>query len=134
MSFCAALMGGCKEAPAEIPVVGVLPYIRVSIDDEDSLSGRLTSSQKGIINIVVIRLPRLSNFTDFSAFEQVEGVKVIYTDKPQEIDPEAQELAQQRNQARKNKDWALSDQLRDRLLQMGYNVLDTKEGTKLERK
>ena len=23
MSFCAALMGGCKEAPAEIPVVGV---------------------------------------------------------------------------------------------------------------
>ena len=71
---------------AEIPVVGVLPYIRVSIDDEDSLSGRLTSSQKGIINIVVIRLPRLSNFTDFSAFEQVEGVKVIYTDKPQEIE------------------------------------------------
>lgn len=55
-------------------------------------------------------------------------------DKPQEIDPEAQQLAQQRNQARKNKDWALSDQLRDRLLQMGYNVLDTKEGTKLERK
>lgn len=71
---------------AEIPVVGVLPYIRVSIDDEDSLSGRLTSSQKGMINIVVIRLPRLSNFTDFSAFEQVEGVKVIYTDKPQEIE------------------------------------------------
>lgn len=71
---------------AEIPVVGVLPYIRVSIDDEDSLSSRLTSSQKGIINIVVIKLPRLSNFTDFSAFEQVDGVKVIYTDKPQDIE------------------------------------------------
>ncbi len=68
-----------------IPVTGVLPYMKLSLDDEDSLSERLTSKERGLINIAVVRLPRISNFTDFSALERIDGVKVQYVTKPEEL-------------------------------------------------
>ena len=65
------------------PVLGVLPMEKIDIDDEDSLSDRL--NQKTItegVDIAVIRLPKISNFTDFSVFELIDGVSVRYvTDK-----------------------------------------------------
>lgn len=50
------------------PVVGVVPYINCDIEDEDSLSEKLENHSKGLIDIAVIRLPRISNFTDLDAF------------------------------------------------------------------
>ncbi|MEG1584681.1 MAG: cobyric acid synthase, partial [Anaerovorax sp.] len=48
-----------------VPAVGVVPYLHVDIDDEDSLTERFSRKQKpGLIDIAVIRLPRISNFTD----------------------------------------------------------------------
>lgn len=64
-----------------IPVVGVVPYTKLDIDDEDSLSERLTSGPAKLVDIAVIRLPRLSNFTDFRALEAVEGVSVRYVER-----------------------------------------------------
>lgn len=62
-----------------IHVVGVTPYLHVSLEDEDSLSERLEDKQAvGLIDIAVIRLPRISNFTDFNVFEGVKGVSVRY--------------------------------------------------------
>ena len=64
------------------PVFGVVPYINVDIEDEDSLAGRLSSCKTaGIIDIAVIRLPKISNFTDFNVFEGFEGVSLRYVDK-----------------------------------------------------
>ena len=68
-----------------IPVTGVLPYLHVRLDDEDSLSERLTNKGRGAVNIAVIRLPRISNFTDFSAFERIPGVEVSYVTGPGEL-------------------------------------------------
>lgn len=69
-----------------IPVVGVAPYLQVSLEDEDSLSERLDGEQKiGLIDIAVIRLPRISNFTDFNVFESIEGVTVRYVKEPREL-------------------------------------------------
>lgn len=68
------------------PVIGVIPYVSVDIDDEDSLSERLTDRKSvGVIDIAVIRLPRISNFTDFNVFESFEGVSLRYVDKVQEL-------------------------------------------------
>lgn len=67
------------------PVIGVVPYIKCDIEDEDSLSEKLENGSKGIIDIVVIRLPRISNFTDFDVFSQYEGVSVRYVSKCSEL-------------------------------------------------
>lgn len=62
-----------------VPVLGVVPYVNVDIDDEDSLAPRLRAEQTHRpIDIAVIRLPRISNFTDFSPLEQHEALGVRY--------------------------------------------------------
>ena len=67
------------EERANIPVVGVTPYINIQVDDEDSLSSRLEDHREvKLIDIAVIRLPRISNFTDFNPFEMIEGVSLRY--------------------------------------------------------
>ena len=68
------------------PVIGVVPYGHFDIDDEDSLSERLdTRAAPALVNIAVVKLPRLSNFTDFSALSRVSGVSVAYADKPAQL-------------------------------------------------
>lgn len=65
-----------------VPVLGVVPYLRLNIDDEDSLSDVFSNNAVGEgIDVAVIRLPRISNFTDFNAFEIVLGSKVRYISK-----------------------------------------------------
>ena len=65
-----------------VPVVGVIPYVHVDIDDEDSLSERFSRKEGGrLLDIAVIRLPRISNFTDFSPFERYENVSLRYVEK-----------------------------------------------------
>ena len=57
-----------------IPVVGVAPYLNIQMEDEDSLTERFDRKQEvGMIDIAVIRLPRISNFTDFNPFESMPG-------------------------------------------------------------
>lgn len=69
-----------------VPVVGVIPYMQVDIDDEDSLADRLDrQTDRGLIDIVVIRVPRMSNFTDFNALERMQGVTVRYVDKVHQL-------------------------------------------------
>ncbi len=63
------------------PVLGVIPYTKVDIDDEDSLSEKLSSrKEQGAIDIAVIKLPRMSNFTDFNPLEYIDSVTVRYVD------------------------------------------------------
>ena len=67
------------EQRGNVPVAGVIPYINCDIEDEDSLSDKLGNrSANGIIDIAVIRLPHISNYTDFDAFTQYDGVSVRY--------------------------------------------------------
>ena len=64
-----------------VPVAGVVPYLHVDIDDEDSLTQRFgRHTERKLVDIAVIRLPRISNFTDFSPFERYDNVSVRYVD------------------------------------------------------
>jgi len=66
-------------------------------------------------------------------FDEVLGIKM--DEKPEkevDIPEEIMKLVEERNQARKDKNWELSDKLRDIIKEKGYTVIDAKDGTKLE--
>ena len=73
------------EEKGGIPVTGVVPYMHLVLEDEDSLSDRFTDHEEKAVDIAVIRFPRISNFTDFMVFESIEGVSVRYIDTPEKL-------------------------------------------------
>ncbi len=68
------------------PVIGVVPYLHCDIEDEDSLSEKLECRSPALIDIAVIRLPRISNFTDLDVFSQFSGAGVRYVTRPEELE------------------------------------------------
>ena len=68
------------------------------------------------------------------AFDEITGVLGISTDaKSEEFPEEAVRLLNERTEARAAKNWALADELRNRLAQLGFAVEDSKQGAKLKR-
>lgn len=67
------------------------------------------------------------------SFDMVLGLS-LHTHKETEIPLEVQELILARNTARENKDFTLSDTLRSQIESFGFEVLDTAEGTKVEKR
>ena len=64
-----------------IPVLGVLPHWDIRIEEEDSLAerlGRARSTRGGDLDIAVVKLPRMANFTDFGIFDLLPGVALRY--------------------------------------------------------
>ena len=62
-----------------IPVVGVVPHLQVDLDDEDSLTERFDrSGGRGLVDVAVVRLPRISNFTDFNSLSRMPEVSLRY--------------------------------------------------------
>ena len=73
----------------KVPVVGILPYIHhLQIDAEDGVSIDSYDSQPkaGTVNIAVVRLPHISNFTDFDALKYIPGVTLYFTDEPKRLE------------------------------------------------
>ena len=69
------------EEKTHLPVLGVVPYLKVDIEDEDSLSERLDAKNSvKPLDVAIIRLPKLSNFTDFIPLEQHPLLGVRYVD------------------------------------------------------
>lgn len=67
-------------------VLGVVPYMDVDIEEEDSLAESLERKTIGQgIDIAVVRLPRISNFTDFQALTLEPSVSVRYVTKSSEL-------------------------------------------------
>ena len=65
-----------------VPVAGVIPYTHVDIDDEDSLTERFArTTERKLLDIAVIRLPRISNFTDFAPLERYANVSLRYVER-----------------------------------------------------
>ncbi|HOV85658.1 MAG TPA: cobyric acid synthase [Syntrophobacteraceae bacterium] len=71
------------------PVFGVIPYFdHISIPEEDSVAldrrmkGRGLPAGEGRLRIGVVRLPYISNYTDFDCFEQDPDVQLEYLDRP----------------------------------------------------
>lgn len=68
-----------------IPVLGVLPYFDLGIEEEDSAIDKLKNVKGSGIDVAVIRLPHMSNFTDFTSIETLSNVSVRYINNPEEL-------------------------------------------------
>lgn len=68
-----------------VPVAGVVPYMEIELEDEDSLTRRFDRKEESCIDIAVIRYPRISNFTDFNVFEQKDSISVRYVTSVSEL-------------------------------------------------
>ena len=71
-----------------IPVLGVVPYFKdIHIEEEDSvaLSQKSFEAQQGKVNIAVVMLRHLSNYTDFDSMEQDPRVHLFYTNNVEDI-------------------------------------------------
>ena len=64
-------------------------------------------------------------------FDQVLGFELAQLGGRQRLPAEIEALVEARTQARKDKDWALSDELRDQIQAMGYTVQDSAQGMKV---
>ncbi len=71
-----------------VPVVGVIPYFKgITIEEEDSVSllKMNKTASAGKVNVAVVPLRHMSNFTDFNRFAELEDVNLYFTDSVQEL-------------------------------------------------
>ena len=68
-------------------------------------------------------------------FDTILGIKINEKNsQKQDIPTEILDLIEKRKNARKNKDWDKSDELRDLINQKGYDIKDTKQGTEIKKR
>lgn len=74
------------EELCQVPVLGVVPWMELDLDEEDSLSSRLDArGGKAPLDVAVVRLPRISNFTDFDPLQRHPAVGLRYVNQPEEL-------------------------------------------------
>ena len=75
------------EEKIHIPVLGVVPWMDVELEDEDSVTERLRKqSGRGDIDVAVVRLRHISNFTDFQSLALQPGARVRYAEKAEDLE------------------------------------------------
>ena len=69
-----------------VPVAGVVPYTPLDLDDEDCFSAMQGSAAaNALLDIAVVRLPHISNFTDLDALAALPEVRVRYVSHAEEL-------------------------------------------------
>jgi len=76
-----------------IPVLGVIPYFHLNLEDEDSVTdwkkfsdkSQDGSNSRGEIDIAVLKLPHISNFTDFNALRLYDDVSLRFVDLEEDL-------------------------------------------------
>ncbi|MCD3244648.1 cobyric acid synthase [Clostridium botulinum C] len=71
----------------KVPVLGVIPYFNLNLEDEDSATdwSKFNFNSNGDIDIAVIRLPYMSNFTDINALKLYKDVNVRLIERKEEL-------------------------------------------------
>ncbi|QTF09234.1 cobyric acid synthase [Brenneria izadpanahii] len=73
------------EALTGVPVIGVMPWLNVELEDEDGVAlqtGKYDASAQKTLDIAVVRLPHIANFTDFNALAAQPDVRLRYIAEP----------------------------------------------------
>lgn len=75
----------------KIPVLGVVPYQKLGIEEEDGVSEKTYQKSKqdyrqDTLNVAVLKLDHMSNYTDFNVFEHIEGLNLSYISPDQGLE------------------------------------------------
>ncbi|MTH47426.1 cobyric acid synthase [Intestinirhabdus alba] len=76
------------EALTGVPVLGVMPWLDVDLEDEDGVAlqkGKYPRRDHRDIDIAVVQVPHIANFTDFNALAAQPDVRVRYVRRPEEL-------------------------------------------------
>lgn len=71
-----------------VPILGVVPYYKdIHIEEEDSvdLAVKSKTAEQGCVNVAVVLLRHLSNFTDFNVLERDPRVHLFYTNNTEDL-------------------------------------------------
>ncbi|ADU66416.1 cobyric acid synthase CobQ [Desulfurispirillum indicum S5] len=69
-----------------VPVHGVLPWLRLSLEEEDSQDLASDRGKAGAtVHVGVVRLPHISNFSDFAPLKAMEEVRLSYLEQPSQL-------------------------------------------------
>lgn len=68
-----------------IPVLGVMPHIELDIEEEDGATENIRNIKGQGVDVAVIRLPHMSNFTDFTSLGKIKDVNVRYVEDPKDL-------------------------------------------------
>ena len=75
------------EERIHVPVLGVVPWMNVELEDEDSVTERFDrKGGEGDLDVAVVKLRHISNFTDFQSLALQPGVKVRYAQTAKELE------------------------------------------------
>lgn len=107
------------------------------LDDDLNISKALASVSELVrdINIMIDREELGSDGADLvlSFMKEIDEVLGVFSFEREALDGEIEKLIAERNLARKSKEFARADSIRDRLLEMGIVLEDTKDGTRWKR-
>ena len=99
-----------------------------AMDNDLNTSLALTS----IYNVLKSDMNDYTKFKLISEFDTVLSLDLTINEEVN-IDEEIEKLIEERNNAKKNKDYAKADEIREELMNMGIKIIDTREGTKFEK-
>lgn len=102
---------------------------RAAVNDDLNMPRALAAVQE-LLKSAISRPDKLATIVDL---DQVLGLDLHKSDQQENLPEEILEMVRARQEARENKDWALSDELRDKIQAKGYTVQDGKEGMKVIR-
>ena len=104
---------------------------------KEAISNDLNTSSMLTLVYDVLKDDEVSDFTKLYLIEDFDRVLsldlTVFEETEEVVDLEILEKIELRNEAKKNKDFALADKIRDELLEIGIRLIDSREGTKYER-
>ena len=75
------------EEMLNIPIIGVIPWMDIDIEDEDSVTERFDrQAGNGPVQVAVVHLPHISNFTDFNILSTERSVSVRYAKRAADLE------------------------------------------------
>lgn len=101
-----------------------------ALEDDLNISAAITILYDSLKDNTLSDVTKLYLVNDF---DQVLGLDLLKKEKI-EVEDEIKELINKRNEAKKNKDFATADQIRDLIFEKGYIIKDTREGVQIEKK